>query len=314
MEKEELIKRIESNKHDIVMRVRSVVKDPITFLNRKGAADPAYFNDQSGNNDYFRQLADEIMICFAEKWRNPKDSDDDQLRQMRATIKRVSEEVIPKIQEVVTYYSSCVKKSYYFSSSPAGETAKNKMAVAVKMAKGVCDDLLTLEPMEEKRENKNCFKPFPLLASLQEVLDDIEADVQYQDEYDLSKIFVIGDAKMFHNRVLLNIKENICNHGFGTRRYLKKHIWEKEVFVKTSISGNNAIISISNNGAAFNGDINKVFDYGYCYGEKRHNGIGMNSAKEHMLLMNGDLEFRISEVKGQTVEYIIIIPRGDGEI
>ena len=44
MEKEELIKRIESNKHDIVMRVRSVVKDPITFLNRKGAADPAYFN------------------------------------------------------------------------------------------------------------------------------------------------------------------------------------------------------------------------------------------------------------------------------
>ena len=56
MEKEELIKRIESNKHDIVMRVRSVVKYPITFLNRKGAADPAYFNDQSGNNDYFRHI------------------------------------------------------------------------------------------------------------------------------------------------------------------------------------------------------------------------------------------------------------------
>lgn len=307
---QELIKKIEMNKHDIVMRVRAVVKDPIAYMNRKDAATQTYFQEQKKENDKIIQMSDSIMLVFAEKWRNVKSSESEQLQQMMDMIKKVTSDIIPQIKTVVSFYDACVKKSYYFSSTNAGDSAKKKFSMAIKMADVVCRDLMTLEDVdtEESRKSNN-LQPFNLLLALQEVLDDIEADVKYEDEYDFSLIDVLGNRKEFVDHVLLNIKENVNKHAFGTSSRKKKHIWEKKVYVKVTQDDNHCFVSISNNGESFTGREDKIFEYGYCYGEKKCNGIGMHSAREHMRAMNGDLEFKTMKSGQYRVTHLITLPK-----
>lgn len=307
---QEILKRIEMNKHDIVLRVRAIVKDPIDYMNRAGAATELYFQEQGERNASVQQKAGEIMMLFATKWRNVDDSEKDQLKQMRATIKKVTTKIIPEIKLIVAFYNDCYSKSYYFSETNAGDNAKKKFIKAVSLADGVYDDLLSLEgPIKNEPENSPIRQSYNLLSALQEVLDDIEADVSYLHEYEMSLIDVTGDRKIFIDRVLLNIKENIANHAFGTYSFRGKHIWEKKVQVMISPIESLYQISISNNGEKFKGSLNNVFEYGYCYGEKKHNGIGMHSAREHMRALGGDLEFKTAPSGEYNVTHIVKIPK-----
>jgi thymidylate synthase len=307
---QELLKKIEMNKHDVVMRVRAIVKDPIDAINRKDAATDLYLQEQGSENATIQRLAEDIMMVFASKWRNVNDSETDQLKQMRATIKKVTTEIIPQAKRIVAFYDDCYQKSYYFSDNNAGYNAKKKFIRSVTLADEVYADLMTLEsPLESGSEKQKIYQSFNLLIALQEVLDDIEADINYQHEYEVSGIEVIGDRKVFVDRVLLNLKENIVNHAFSTKSFLNKHIWEKKVMVKISQDKAFCVISISNNGEKFEGSLNNIFEYGYCYGEKKHNGIGMHSAREHMRAMGGDLEFKTASADDYSVCHIIKIPK-----
>lgn len=307
---QELLKKIEMNKHDVVLRVRAIVKDPIDYMNRKDAATELYFQEQGTRNASVQQKAGEIMTLFATKWRNVDDSEKDQLKQMRATIKKVTTKIIPEIKQIVAFYNECYPKSYYFSETNTGENARKKFIKAVSLADEVYNDLMSLEsPIESESENSPALQSYNLLLALQEVLDDIEADVSYLHEYEMSLIEVSGDRKVFVDRVLLNIKENIANHAFGTYSFRNKHIWEKKVQVMVSPNDSFYQISISNNGEKFKGSLNNVFEYGYCYGEKKHNGIGMHSAREHMRALGGDLEFKTSSSGEYNVMHIIKITK-----
>ena len=305
---QELIKKIEMNKHDIVMRVRAVVKDPISYMNRKDAATQSYFQEQKKENDKIIQMSDSIMLEFAKKWRDVNSAESEQLQQMRDMIKKVTSDIIPQIKKVVSFYEACVNKSYYFSSTNAGDSAKKKFTMSIKMADGVCRDLMTLEDVDtDNSRESDSLQLFNLLLALQEVLDDIEADVTYENEYDFSLIDVLGNRKEFVDHVLLNIKENVNNHAFGTSSLKKKHIWEKKVYVQVAQDDNHCYVSISNNGESFTGREDKIFEYGYCYGEKKSNGIGMHSAREHMRAMNGDLEFKTMKSGQYRVIHLITL-------
>ena len=307
---QDLLKKIEMNKHDIVMRVRAIVKDPIDYMNRKDAATDLYFQEKGSENASIQRSAEEVMTVFASKWRNVNDTETDQLKQMRATIKKVTVEIIPQIKRIVAFYNDCYQKSYYFSANNAGDSAKKKFIKSVTLADEVYADLMTLEgPTKSSSSKTKAHKSFNLLIALQDVLDDIEADINYQHEKDIFGIEVIGDRKVFVDRVLLNLKENIVNHAFGTISFKRKHIWEKKVLVTVSQDKAFCVISISNNGEKFKGSLNNIFEYGYCFGEKKHNGIGMHSAREHMRTMGGDLEFKVASSGEYNVSHIIKIPK-----
>ena len=303
----ELIKFIETNKHDVTMRVRSVVLDPIQAMNRPGATSDSYKQEIGLKGEEIKNLALEIMSFFANKWRNPNDSVEEQLQSMRKNLTYVSTVIIPKIKQVVTFYTQCSSKKYLFADTDKGNKALEKMTMAVSSCERVCESLLRLEGENaEHHENKQTCN---LLEILQEGLDSIDAEVIYVKEWETSKISVSIDPDIFLNHVLINIKENINTHAFGTDTFRQKYVWEKKVCVEVEDGGSQICILVDNNGEPFKGDITKVFEYGYCHGEKKHSGIGMHSIKKNMTGLGGDVEFKKSSKPDYTTSYKLILKK-----
>ena len=303
----ELLKVIETNKHDVIMRVRSVVLDPIQSMNRPGAATDAYKQEVGNKNKEINDLAQEIMSFFAEKWRNPDDSEEKQLHFMRQKVAYVVSNIIPKIRDVVEFYKLCSSKKYFFSKTDKGKSALRKMTRSTSRCDGVCESLLRMEG--DKAENNETQKYCNLIEILQEGLDSIDAEVKYINEWESSKIVVSINRDIFLEHVLINIKENINTHAFGTLKYKHKFIWEKTVCVEIDENESMITILISNNGEPFCGDISKVFEYGYCYGEKKHSGIGMHSIKKSMTELGGDVMFMKLSNPPYTTTYKILLKK-----
>ncbi|MCR5575082.1 MAG: hypothetical protein K6F78_09735 [Bacteroidaceae bacterium] len=303
----ELLKFIEMNKHDVTMRVRSIVLDPIQSINRPEAATDSYFREVGIKNEEINSLAQEIMEFFAKKWRNPNDTEETQLKSMKQNIANVVSVIIPQIRIVVAFYESCSQKKYYFTTTDKGKKALEKMTVSCSLCERVCESLLKLEGNDAK--NADVHQLCNLLEILQEGLDAIDAEVKYVKEWEASKIAVSINPDIFLNHVLINIRENINTHAFGTSKYIKKFVWEKKVIVEIEDKDSTITILISNNGEPFTGDISKVFEYGYCHGEKKHSGIGMHSIKKSMRELGGDVDFVKSNNLPYTTTYKLILKK-----
>lgn len=303
----ELIKFIETNKHDVTMRVRSVVLDPIQAMNRPGATTDSYNKEIGLRGEEIKKLALDIMSFFAKKWRNPNDSTEQQLLSIRKNLADVSSIIIPQIKQVVTFYTYCSSKKYLFSDTDKGNKALEKMTMSVSSCERVCESLLRLEGENaEHHENKQICN---LLEILQEGLDSIEAEVNYVKEWETSRITVSIDPEIFLNHVLINVKENINTHAFGTNTFRQKYVWEKKVCIEVQDGDSQISILVHNNGEPFKGDITKVFEYGYCHGEKKHSGIGMHSIKKSMTELGGDVEFKKSSKPDYTTTYKLVLKK-----
>lgn len=301
----ELIKFIETNKHDVTMRVRSVVLDPIEAMNRPGATSDTYKQEVGSRDEQIKKIALEIMSFFAKKWRNPNDSAEQQVQSLRKNIADVSTVIIPKIKQVVAFYAQCSSKKYLFSVTDKGNKALEKMTIAVSSCERICESLLRLEGdnTEQKGNNQAC----NLLEILQEGLDSIDAEVHYVKEWETSSISVSIVPEIFLNHVLINIKENINTHAFGTIKFRQKYVWEKKVCIEVQDGNAQVCILIHNNGEPFKGNITKVFEYGYCHGEKKHSGIGMHSIRKSMTELGGDVEFMKSSKPDYTITYKLVL-------
>ena len=302
----ELIKFIETNKHDVTMRVRSVVLDPIQAMNRPGATTDSYNKEIGLRGEEIKKLALDIMSFFAKKWRNPNDSTEQQLLSIRKNLADVSSIIIPQIKQVVTFYTYCSSKKYLFSDTDKGNKALEKMTMSVSSCERVCESLLRLGENAEHHENKQICN---LLEILQEGLDSIEAEVNYVKEWETSRISVSIDPEIFLNHVLINVKENINTHAFGTNTFRQKYVWEKKVCIEVQDGDSQISILVHNNGEPFKGDITKVFEYGYCHGEKKHSGIGMHSIKKSMTELGGDVEFKKSSKPDYTTTYKLVLKK-----
>lgn len=305
-ELEELILRIEHGKHDITMRIRSIVLDPIEAMNAKEAASPEYFTEQGDTNRQIQVEARAIMAEFSKKWRNVKSPMDEQLAQMQSQLAKITTEFVPRIKRIVSFYALCIKHKNYFGDSENGNWALGRMTKAAERVGKVCTDLAKIggdASIDSEGERVN------LLEVLQEILDDIMADVIYDDEYRLSTIEINTDKDIFQNHVLLNIQENISKHAFGTQAFKKKHIWERIVFVSVEDFPDRLLLRIANNGSPFKGKPEKVFDYGYCHGENKHSGVGMNSAQNYMKQLGGDIRFESTPDSTYKVTFILELPK-----
>lgn len=303
----ELIDMIEVNKHDITMRLRRVVLDPISAMNREDAATSIYYLENAILNNKIKEQATHIMELFCKKWRNQNSTDDEQLNQMLEMIRKVNEEIILQIKEVVGYYKYCIGQKHYFAETEPGSKALQRMTKAVNNSEGVCKDLIRLDSVESD-ENKNVQK-YCLLELLQEYLDDVDAEVIYVNEWNVSSFQIIIDKEKFQNHVLINISNNIQNHAFGTIEFANKPLWEKEVNIAIEDANNNYIITIKNNGEVYTGDSSRIFDYGYCHGKLKNNGIGMHSARKSMKELGGSIEFLSTPNEKYHVCLILTIPK-----
>lgn len=303
---EDLILRIERGKHDITMRIRGIVLDPIEAINSKDAASSDYFSEQREMNLHIQNEARAIMSEFSKKWRDINCPEDSQLAQMKRQLSRISDEFIPRIKRIVSFYEMCCEHKNYFSDSENGNWALRRMSKATERVDKVCSDLARIG--KDSSENPSEIS-INLLETIQEILDDIMANVIYEDELRLSTIEVKTDKDIFQNHVLLNIQENIGKHAFGTAKFKNKHIWEKIVFVTVEELPEHFLLRIANNGAPFQGKPEKIFEYGYCHGENKHSGIGMNSALTYMKQLGGDIRFESTPNAVYTVSFCLLLPK-----
>lgn len=305
-EMSELLEFIETNKHNVMVLLRSVVLDPIQSMNMPEAASEFYAHEVGRRNEEVLRMATEIMTAFSMKWRDTDEPEEQQLLSMKRHIAEVVSRDIPRIREVVSFYSFCVNKKYFFEATGNGNEALEKMTVSVSMSDRVCDKLLRLEG--DRDEGDLPRHKYNLLEMLQEGLDGIEAEVHYHKEWESAGYGVCVNSESFLDNVLINIRENINTHAFGTLKFKKKFVWEKRVDVEIEEKDCCYVVSISNNGEPFTGDVSKVFDYGYCHGKMKHSGIGMYSIRKSMRQMGGDAEFGASN-RSKTVTYKLTLPR-----
>jgi light-regulated signal transduction histidine kinase (bacteriophytochrome) len=276
-------------------------------MNREGAATSIYYEENAQLNENVREKATDIMEWFSNKWRNEKDSDERQLEQLLTMIEKVNNEIISQIQEIVRYYEVCISRKHYFSDTEFGKKALEMMSKAVRDVSKVCEDLLNIKDVEAN--NHNDMQSYCLLELLQECLDEIDANVFYAYEWKISAYQIVTDKDKFRNHVLMNIKENIQNHAFSTPAFIDKPLWEKDVHVIIEEVDDNYVITIKNNGEKFKGDISMVFDYGYCHGKMKKNGIGMHSARKSMKELGGSIEFISTPNEAFHVRHKLTIPK-----
>lgn len=308
MTNKELIDRIELTKHDIKMRVRSVVYDPIEAMSEKNAATNSYSKEQVNAHKETRRLANEVMTFFSEEWRDKGTSEGDQFSQLKNHIRLVKDHIIPSIKKISSFYEECLNHRNYFSNSEAGETARKKMSRAVTKVEKVCVDLQRIDDISPVNENIALVN---LLNLLQEVFDDIPANVIYINEVAFSLVELYTDNEQLQNHVLLNLKENICKHAFGTKAFKNVHLWNKKVRISYSTTARYHVVKVSNNGTPFFGKAEMVFDYGYCHGEQKHSGYGMNSAKLHMQNLGGDIIFKSTPNEEYKVTFELKLPKNE---
>lgn len=303
----ELIQRIEMGKHDIKMRVRAITLDPIQSMDDEKAASVSYLKDNERVHNETLEYAESIMDFFSKKWRDISLSDEKQVEQMRSHLSAVTDKWIPRIKKVVSFYESCLSKRYYFADTEEGKEAMTLMEAAVRDVVSVCKDLQELDivsPADPIHSSK-----YNLLDIIQEILDGIKsAYVIYDNEVKVSTYEIETDVSIFQNRVLLNIRENIEKHAFGTKSFKDKHVWEKKVHVSIKELKGFYTIAISNNGSPYKGEPSKIFDYGYCYGEQKNSGIGLNSALVHMQQLGGNIEFIASPIGDYPVTFVLKLP------
>ena len=300
---DEYIKVVETNKHDITLSLRRLVLDPVYRMYRSGT--DLYFRERGAEHERIKSRAEEIMGFFEKKWYNPANSEQQKEDSIKDNLNRVTTNIIPCIKEIVEFYKSCHPQKHYFTDDNTGEEAMKLFGNSVNLCEKLCDRLKNLYP--DNKESNTEIAMCNLLELLQKGLDDIDAEVRYVDEWENSEILIRTDENEFLDHVLCNIKDNIERHGFGTQEFRNKYVWEKNVDVKIDDDGDFWSVFISNNGATFTGDTTKVFDYGYFHGTMRHSGIGMNSIKNTMKRLGGDVEFGKSVNSSFSTTYKLLI-------
>lgn len=291
MTNKEIIQDIESNKHDITLRLRRVVLDPIKAILSDGVSTSEFRLEQGEKSKNILVLANSIMNFFNKKWNNPDDSQEEQLKALRSGIKKAIDEIIPQIESVIKpFYDFCYKRDeYYFIGPVDANKAYKRMEQSLRSVSSVINGIRNLEKI--KKDEILEYSEYLILELLQEGLDEIDAVITYKDEYDKSFVRVKIDKDEFLNHVLANIRENIETHAFGTSAFKKKPLTEKKVLVDIVTSDKSLCVIISNNGTPFKGDVNKVFNHGYYHGSTGHTGTGMYSLKKTMQELGGDAEF-----------------------
>lgn len=289
----ELIKDIGANKHNVKMRLRMAVLDPIDSILHDGQVTNEFIREHKAKITKIHSLASSIMSFFSKKWYDSEDdSEEAKLQSLRNNIKKTIDDVIPTIKGIIMpFYDMCYQNTQFFNRPLANNDTFNLIQDSLKDYEAVCVALQSLEHDEDSESS--IYTQVNLLEILQKGLDKTPvAIVSYEEEFLMSQCNVSIDADKFLNEVLINIRSNIERHAFGTTEQKKKLITEKRVDVSLDTNQKDFfIVSIKNNGTQFKGEAKQIFNYGYTSGKSGNEGKGMFSIKQTMKEIGGDAQF-----------------------
>lgn len=134
-------------------------------------------------------------------------------------------------------------------------------------------------------------------------LDNVTRYVEYKSEYNYDKDTIKLSLHDFHEYVVKNFESNLKEKAF-----YKKENGKKKIILSVQSNQNKLAIIISNNGEPFNGDVNRVFEEHYSYGENRGNGQGLYDAKQYVNYIGGDIQLDTYPLMEYPVRFIIILP------
>ena len=286
----EIIQKIECNKHDLTMRLRRMVLDPISYMDRTGASTPQYRESVSQKHSEILSKARFIMDFYGSKWNNLESNEEQQLQELKLGIEKLNSEIVPQIKkEIIVFYRKCIAEPVFFGQTKFGVKARQLMVESIANCDEICDSLIKLDSILPKQYLNN--KDYNLLEVIQEVMDDLNAVVIYSgSEYCLDCSVKI-DLNDFKDHVLDNIRNNIELHAFGTKQFRNVPLYDRHVKIEIMEGEHYFMVKIFNNGTPFRGDIKRVFEYGYKYGEQEHTGIGMYNIRKTMNDLGGDILF-----------------------
>lgn len=293
----EIIRRIETHKHDLSLLLRDCVFTPINIIiNREGRMSDTFWVEQSDKANAIYHIAKEIADFFGSKWYDYTLTDDSaKLQSLRKNIHEFITIRISQVDnEIIPFYKKCQANHLYFNGELPLNDAHKALREAISDWSFVKTKLYEMNIYETSLEvNDEKCSLLELLQDYKYGLDTInDAIVHYVNEVDFSDIKISIDKGLFLQHVLQNITKNIAKHAFGIPKYKSMRLTHKRVVVSfEKHSQESVIVLIKNNGQPFDGDISKIFDYGYCYGDTKGTGIGLNSLRNHMHAMGGDIAF-----------------------
>ena len=310
------LNKIISDKHDVRDDIRYVVQFPLQRMRRSKAMSELFMEDYGQRFKEIEELSKEVMAEFTNPWNDQSLDEAEQIKQITSHWNHIlNGGVLDSFDGIVKFLAECKENINNFNlSSSDGERALSAVSKACENANKVRKEIITIcSPQNQDTIAKG--KPFCLVESIHRVMDDLNADVQYIGEDLFSDVYITGDEDGFSLSVLKNIKHNIERHAFEVPEYASLFVWERIVQISFKDDGNAYIVSIANNGTPFNGDVDKVFDYRYCYGRARHSGIGMFSAKNYcQKVLGGDITFqRLDSQENMNVRVKLIIPKQKDE-
>ena len=303
------LKQLTINKHDIMTLLESIIRDPILLLQE--GANSTYFELKEQENSEICQEADAVLNFFYEKWFDENESEAQQKKQVEKRLKQLQENtnanIASKIERILGFYKECYKAPY-FKEDDKGLRALDVMGKAVKYESLLWSEINSIinSYFDCYSNSKKSIEKVSLLLLLEQDLDLLMADVQYNNEYSSSNFFVSIDKEGFQKHVMNNIVNNLKNHAFASESQCSKWIWEKIVRVSIEEDHDKYIVKIDNNGEPFHGDVNQIFSYGYHSGATGHTGYGLHSAKKFLQQQGGDMFFITSDTDFPVMYSLII--------
>ena len=293
-------------KHNINQRL-GIVFEPFSWMRKDGAMDHAFFS-MFGEKIVKLEAGRRLVCCeLDEKWYAQNDTPEQQLKCFISKATHFNEMAIPVIMEAKSFFMKEVNdhSSFFNQSNPFGFRALHAVTFALQVVDPLIKDIQTLLNCEPPK-NSGLTK-VNLLLEVERVLDRIlNADVRYVNAFEFSEKDVTVMKDEFDNCVLNNIKENIVNHAFSTQDTEQRIVSDNLVKVSFEETEKSIIVSIANNGAPFEGDVNRLFTPEYYYGPKGHSGYGLHSAREAMREMGGDLSIHTSAGPFVFTYYLLI--------
>ena len=135
-------------------------------------------------------------------------------------------------------------------------------------------------------------------------LHNVTNHVTVSNGYDCSNDIVEMNTDDFQEYVLNNFKSNLKEKAFY-RNYSKKN---NKILVSVSMQDGTIAVCMSNNGEPFNGDVDKVFDEKYTFGENKGSGQGMFDAKLYMNHIQGDIQLKVYPYMEYPVRFALLFP------
>ena len=157
--------------------------------------------------------------------------------------------------------------------------------------------------------NTKSYRPFEeisinyVLALIQQSLQEITTYVSIMSNYNYSNDVIIMNSSDFDEYVLKNFISNLKEKAYYRREHTKR-----KILISVSQQNQKIAIGLSNNGEPFNGDVNRVFEERYTYGENKGSGQGLFDAKQYMNYIHGDIQMKVFPYMEYPVRFALLFP------